>query len=113
MSTPATIAVIVTAAWIGFSAFSLFTRKAFVVDNLVAYGVSPHWWTPLSALKALGATGLVVGLWAPGIGIAAAVGLVLYFAGAVAVILHARSFGHVPFPLLYLVPAATTIWLLA
>ena len=105
MSTAATIVVVVAAAWIGFSAFSLLTGKAFVVDNLVDYGVPRGWWPWLGALKALGAIGLVVGLAVPEVGVAAAAGLVLYFLGAVITVVRARAFGHVLFPLLYLAPA--------
>jgi hypothetical protein len=105
MSTIATVVVIIAAAWIGFSAFSLLTRKAFVVDNLADYGVPERWWPWLGAAKALGAVGLLVGLAVPAVGVAAAAGLVVYFAGAVVTIVKARAYGHVPFPLLYLAPA--------
>ena len=61
----------------------------------------------------LGAIGLLVGIWVPAIGIAAAVALVLYFVGAVVTVLRARAWAHVPFPLLYLVPAAAAGLLIA
>jgi hypothetical protein len=105
MSTTPTVIVILAAAWIGFSAFSLLTRKAFVVDNLAAYGVPESWWPWLGTAKALGAAGLLVGLAVPLVGVAASVGLVVYFSGAVVTIVRARAFSHVPFPLLYLAPA--------
>jgi hypothetical protein len=104
MSTTATIVVLLTAAWVGFSAYSVYTHKAWVVDNLADYGVPRSWWVRLGTAKALGAGGLVVGLWIPAIGIAAAIGLGLYFLGAVLTVLRARAFSHVPFPLLYLAP---------
>jgi hypothetical protein len=104
MSTTTTIVVLLTAAWVGFSAYSVFTNKAWVVDNLADYGVPRSWWVWLGTAKALGAVGLVLGLWVPAIGIAAAVGLGLYFLGAVATVLRARAYTHVPFPLLYLGP---------
>lgn len=105
MSTTATVVVIVAAAWVGFSAFALLTRKPFVTDNLVQYGVPASWWPWLGTAKAAGAFGLVAGLAVPEIGVAAAVGLGLYFTGAVITVLRARAYGHVPFPLLYMVPA--------
>jgi len=105
MSTTATIVVIIAAAWIGFSAFSLLTRKAFVVDNLEDYGVPKSWWPWLGTVKGLGALGLLAGLAVPAIGIAASVGLVVYFIGAVITIVRNGTYGHVPFPLLYLAPA--------
>ncbi|MFD9066917.1 DoxX family protein [Kitasatospora purpeofusca] len=42
---------------------------------------------------------------------AAAVGLILYFLGAVVTCLRARSYSTVPFPLLYLAPVAVTLGL--
>jgi hypothetical protein len=113
MSTTATIVVIIAAAWIGFSAFSLLTRKAFVVDNLEDYGVPKSWWPWLGTVKGLGALGLVAGLAVPAIGIAASVGLVVYFVGAVITIVHTGAYGHIPFPLLYLAPALAAGVLLA
>jgi hypothetical protein len=105
MSTIENIVVTAAAAWIGFSAYSLLTRKAFVVDSLTAYGVPDSWWPWLGTAKALGAAGLLVGLGVPAVGIAAAAGLVVYFTGAVVTIVRAGAYNHIPFPLLYLVPA--------
>jgi hypothetical protein len=105
MTTTATIVVIIAAAWIGFSAFSLLTHKAFVVDNLEDYGVPKTWWPWLGTVKGLGALGLLVGLAVPAIGVAASVGLVAYFIGAVIAIMRTGAYGHIPFPLLYLAPA--------
>ncbi|GAA2776564.1 hypothetical protein GCM10020219_054420 [Nonomuraea dietziae] len=56
-----------------------------------------------------GAAGMLVGLLVPVIGVLAAIGLVLYFTGAVVTVLRARSYSHVPFPLLYLVPVAVSL----
>jgi hypothetical protein len=113
VNTLATVFVIFAAAWVGFSAFSLLARKAFVVDNLAGYGVPEAWWPWLGSAKALGATGLLVGLAVPAVGIAAAACLVLYFGGAVVTIVRARAYGHLPFPLLYLAPALVAGWLIA
>lgn len=104
MSITTTIVVILAAAWVGFSAYAVFTHKSWVVDNLADYGVPQRAWPWLGSAKMLGAVGLVVGLWVPAVGIAAAVGLTLYFVGAVLTVLRARAFAHVPFPLLYLAP---------
>jgi hypothetical protein len=103
-----TTIVLLTAAWVGFSAFSVFTHKAYVIDNFVAYGVPRSWWAWLGSAKALGAVGLVVGLWVPAVGVAAAIGLGLYFLGAVVTIVRARAYSHVPFPMLYLAPVVAT-----
>jgi len=105
LSTPATIVVIIAAAWIGFSAFSLLARKAFVVDNLENHGVPERWWPWLGTVKGIGALGLLAGLAVPAVGLAASVGLVVYFIGAVITIVRTGAYGHIPYPLLYLAPA--------
>ena len=113
MNTFNEIIVIVAAGWVGFSAYAIWTRKAFVVDNISAYGVPERWWPWLGAIKALGSIGLLAGLFVPALGVAAAIGLVLYFLGAVVTVLHAHAYSHVPFPLLYLTPAAVAGVLIA
>lgn len=75
-----------------------------MVDNLADYGVPRSWWAWLGSAKALGAAGLLIGLWMPAVGVAAAAGLVLYFLGAVVTVLRSRAYSHIPFPLLYLGP---------
>ncbi|WP_327141526.1 DoxX family protein [Nocardia sp. NBC_01327] len=106
------IAVTIAAAlWVGFSAVSLLRRAAFVVDPLVEYGVPQSWWTPLGIIKALGAIGLIAGLYSHQIGIAAAIGIILYFVGAVITVLRARSYKTVAFPILYLIPVAVALGL--
>lgn len=104
------IIVTVTAAlWVGFSAYSLLTRADFVVAPLRHYGVPQSWWVPLGLLKAAGALGLLVGLVIPWIGVAAGIGVVLYFSGAVVTVLRARSYNTVVYPVLYLVPTAAAL----
>lgn len=111
MNTAYVIVTIVAALWVGFSAFSLLRRAPFVVDPLVEYGVPQTWWTPLGLAKAAGSIGLIIGLWIPAIGVAAAIGLILYFAGAVVTVLRARSYKTVAFPILYLAPVAVALGL--
>ncbi|GHJ47148.1 membrane protein [Catellatospora sp. TT07R-123] len=113
MSTTTAVVTVLTALWVGFSAFSLLLRAAFVVDPLRTYGVPESWWTPLGLAKAAGALGLLAGLAVPAIGIAAAVALVCYFLGAIITVLRARSYQTVAFPALYLAPVAVTLALLA
>ncbi|WP_262852570.1 DoxX family protein [Mumia quercus] len=113
MGTLTTLLVVITAAWIAFSGVSVLARRAFIVDNLTDYGVPERWWPWLGAAKLLGALGLLAGLAVPALGVAAAVGLGLYFVGAVVTVVRARSYGHVPFPLLYLAPAVAAGVLLA
>jgi DoxX-like family len=109
MSTTATIVTIAAALWVGFSAASVLFRAKWVVEPITSYGVPRSWWPWLGVAKAAGAVGLLVGLFVPVIGVIAGIGLVLYFIGAVITVLRARSYGHVPFPLLYLAPVVASL----
>jgi hypothetical protein len=68
---------------VGYSAGAVFFRAKWVVQPLADYGVPTSWWPWLGAAKAIGAAGLLVGIFVPVIGVMAAIGLVLYFIGAV------------------------------
>ena len=103
------IVTIVAALWVGFSAYSILTKAAFVVEPLQSYGVPQSWWFWLGLAKAAGALGLLVGLFLPFIGVAAAIGIILYFLGAVVTVLRARSYKTVAYPVMYLVPAAAAL----
>ncbi|MEV0440840.1 DoxX family protein [Streptomyces spectabilis] len=109
MSTTAVVVTVLTAAWVGFSGFSLLRKAAFVTEPLVQYGVPQSWWTPLGLAKTAGAVGLLVGLAVPAIGVAAGIGLILYFGGAVVTVLRARSYKTVAFPVLYLAPVVAAL----
>ncbi|MFI9407579.1 DoxX family protein [Nocardia sp. NPDC052316] len=100
---------VLAALWIGFSGYSLFSQQQFVVEPLEQYGVPRSWWNWLALAKSAGASGLIVGFFVPAIGVAAAVGLILYFVGASATAIRARSYQTAVFPVLYLVPAAATL----
>ncbi|MEU6847912.1 DoxX family protein [Streptomyces sp. NPDC046716] len=104
MSVAFVVVTVIAAAMTAFSAVSVFTRAEWVVKPIADYGVPAGWLPWLGAAKAAGAVGLLVGLAVPAIGIAAGIGLVLYFAGAVVTVVRARWFSHVPFPLLYAAP---------
>ncbi|MGW4792705.1 DoxX family protein [Nonomuraea sp. NPDC004297] len=109
MSVSHVVVTVLTAAWVGFSAYSLARKADFVAKPLVEYGVPQAWWPWLAAAKAAGAVGLLAGLAVPAIGVAAGAGLILYFAGAVVTVLRARSFKTVVFPLLYLAPVVAAL----
>ncbi|MEE1828459.1 DoxX family protein [Streptomyces sp. BE20] len=112
MSTAFIVATVLAAVMAGFSGGSVFARAAFVVEPLTEYGVPRSWWNWLGAAKAAGALGLLVGLFAPVVGVLAAIGLVLYFGGAVITVVRARSYAHVAFPLVYMAPAAASLLLI-
>lgn len=103
------VVTVLAALMVGFSAVSVFLRAPWVVDPLADYGVPRVWWPWLGVAKASGAAGLLVGLWFPSVGVMAGLGLVLYFTGAVVTVLRARSYTHVPFPLLYAAPVVGSL----
>src|SRR5215469_10073933 len=104
MSIAYIVVTALAAIMVGYSAFSVFSHTKWVVQPLTDYGVPDVWWPWLATLKAAGATGLLVGLFVPVIGVMAGIGLVLYFAGAVITVVHAHWYAHIPYPLVYLIP---------
>ncbi|MFQ6392209.1 DoxX family protein [Nocardia sp. KC 131] len=115
MSTACAAVTILAAFWVGYSAVAVFFRAGWMVEALAASGVPRAWWNWLGLAKAAGAIGLLAGLFIPFIGVLAAIGLVLYFCGAVTAVLAARSYSQLPFPLLYVAPVigATALGLAA
>lgn len=63
---------------------------AFVRACLDGVGFPEPWWWVLLVAKLLGAGGLLAGLWLPGVGLAANVGVVAYFCCAAAAHVRAR-----------------------
>ncbi|MER6796056.1 DoxX family protein, partial [Amycolatopsis mediterranei] len=94
MTTAHLIVTVAAAVWVGFSAVSMFARAKWVVEPITGYGVPRSWWNPLATAKAAGAAGLLAGLFWPPIGVAAAIGLVLYFGGALVTVAKARAYSH-------------------
>ncbi|HEY7047147.1 MAG TPA: DoxX family protein [Jatrophihabitantaceae bacterium] len=86
------------AANAGMAAADL-ARAKFVRANAAEVGVPESWVPGLAALKAAGAAGLLLGLaGVRPLGIAAAVGLVLFFAVALTFHVRARVFYNIAFP---------------
>lgn len=108
MSIAFVVVTILTAAWVGYSAAALFFGAKWVVQALTDYGVPRSWWPWLGTAKAAGAAGLLVGLFVPVIGVTAAVGLMLYFVGAVVTVVRAGWYSHIPYPLLFLAPVVAS-----
>jgi DoxX-like family len=89
--------VIVTVAAVAanvYAASADATRPEWLMANMTRLGVPQPWLPSLGALKAAGALGLLVGIWVPAIGVAAGVGLILFFTGAIATVVRARWFAH-------------------
>jgi DoxX-like family len=78
-----------------FSATLDFIGFKQVLINMAKAGVPESWITMLGLLKAAGAVGLLIGIGVPLIGVTAAIGLILFFVGAIITHLrvHDYSFG--------------------
>jgi Zn-dependent protease with chaperone function len=97
------------AAALTISAVGKLTRMPQVVENLTRAGVPLDRYPSLAALELAGAAGLLIGWWWAPIGIAAAMGVVLYFAGAVAAHLRQGDRGIGPAGFLLVVALATLV----
>ncbi|MDQ1425004.1 MAG: hypothetical protein QOD72_2502 [Acidimicrobiaceae bacterium] len=87
----AVIAVALSIALVASGAAKL-TKQSRVVESIVGrVGVPVSWFPALASAEIAGAVGLTIGLWVPALGIAAAIGVVLYFIGAVAAHLRAKD----------------------
>ncbi|MFM8240616.1 MAG: DoxX family protein [Actinomycetota bacterium] len=109
------IALIVLAALLGVAAagsgIQKLRRDATVVSAMHAVGVRDPQIPILAILELLGAAGLIVGIWVPFLGMAAAIGLALYFLGAVIAHIRAKSSAKETAPafIIMLIAIATAI----
>ena len=92
MFTAYIVVTVLAAAANIFSATLDFIRYKQVLINMAKAGVPESWITMLGILKAAGAIGLLVGIDVPLIGTAAAIGLILFFVGAVITHLRAHDY---------------------
>ncbi len=99
----ATVLCIVANAFI---AFADYIPAGFVLKNSAEVHVPATALPYLATLKLAGAVGLTLGLIAlPPLGVAAGIGLVLFFIGAVAAHVRARVFYNIGFPGVFLLLA--------
>lgn len=89
------IGVLLALALLG-SATAKLTRNKQVVDTLTGVGVPLGMFPFLAGCEIAGAIGLVIGLWYAPLGIAAAIGVVLYFIGAVGAHVRKSDFKGLP-----------------
>jgi hypothetical protein len=107
MHTAVIITVIVMNAGIGVADL---LKARFVLTTSAAVDVPPSWLPILGTLKLAGAAGLTLGLLGvPALGVAAAIGLVLFYVGAIVAHVRARKFATGAAPLLFLGLAAATL----
>ncbi|WP_330330290.1 DoxX family protein [Streptomyces sp. NBC_00536] len=102
------IATLLTLA-LTFSAVFTARRAEPVISNMRAVAVPDSWLPGLAAAKAAGAAGLVIGFWIAPLGMAAAVGLALYFVGAVATHVRVKHYAFAPAAVLLMLSVASLL----
>jgi hypothetical protein len=107
------IVTILAAAANIFSAACDFVRYEKVSIAMAKAGVPESWMTTLGILKAVGALGLLVGIRVPVIGVAAALGLILFFVGAIITHLRGRDYSLGPAMAFLLLAVAALVMRLA
>ncbi|MFG2526247.1 DoxX family protein [Streptomyces sp. NPDC048527] len=84
-------------------------RDEKVTEGMHKIGVPDSWFPRLSALEIAGALGLVAGIFYRPLGIAASVGIIAYFIGAVITHLRAKDTKGLPMPAVLMVLAAAPL----
>jgi hypothetical protein len=92
-----------------YAAIADFSRANWIVESMTKMNVPQSWLIPLGVIKAAGALGLLVGIGVPVIGMAASIGLVLFFVGAN--VGHIRAHWYSVFPVVFLLLAASSLGL--
>jgi DoxX-like family len=109
MDTASIVVSSLLAALISYSAILKLTHRPKVVEDYRRAGVPESWLNPLAALLLAAAAGLVVGLWWRIAGIAAAAGLIAYFALAVGFHVKANDTKHAVTPIVLMLLAVATV----
>lgn len=105
----AAIVSVLFAALLGFSAARKLTHQEQIVQSYVRVGVPEDKLDHLAMVLLAGAAGLLLGLvWAP-IGVAAAIGLICYFIGAIAFHVRADDTRNLPTPLAFAIFAGVAL----
>lgn len=100
-----TVVSVLLAALLAFSAIRKLSHQEQVVQSYARVGVPERRLNSLAVILLAGAVGLIAGLaWAP-IGVAAAIGVVCYFAIAIVFHIRASDVRRLPTPLMYAVMA--------
>ncbi|WP_135453024.1 DoxX family protein [Mycobacterium sp. DL99] len=106
----ATLIVAITIAANAAMALGNLVGASFVLANSAEVGVPRTWVPVLGLLKGAAAVGLLVGLLAfPPLGVAAAIGLIAFFIGAVITHIRAQVFYNIAFPATFLVLAVLSL----
>ncbi|MGW1028276.1 DoxX family protein [Streptomyces sp. NPDC002577] len=103
------IAAALVAVMLVFSGRGMIVKDERVMASLDAVRVPDAWRLPLAAVKFAGALGLVVGIAYRPLGVAAAVGVVLFFLGAVGAHLRVKDGKGAAFPVILVVVSAVPV----
>jgi DoxX-like family len=106
MFTTYMIVTVLVAMANSYAAINDFLRAEFVLSSMDRLGIPEAQLLPLGVLKAAGAAGLLVGIGVPLVGVAAGLGLVLFFVGAIVTAVRAHWYAHIPQPAMFLLLAA-------
>jgi len=105
------VSILLTLALAG-SGIQKLRRAPAIVKQLGGLGVTPPMLTVLGSLELLAALGLIIGIWWIPLAIAAAIGTVIYFIGAIVAHLRKRDRGVAPAAVLLLLAIATLVLLI-
>jgi hypothetical protein len=109
MSAAYVVVTIVTILANGWAAATDLAQPRWLLANMAEVSVPRSWLPPLAVLKGAGAAGLLIGLLAVRLlGIAAAIGLVLFFTGALATHVRTRVFHNIAVPATFFALAAAS-----
>ena len=72
---------------------SLLLAAILLGDAALSLKLPKDWWWALIVIKCLAAVGLIAGLWFPGVGITAMIGVIAYFCAAAAAHVRAHFLG--------------------
>ncbi|TDZ96722.1 DoxX family protein [Mycobacteroides salmoniphilum] len=94
----------------GFEVAAKAVKAQFVVQNSGEVGLAPRWIPYLAVVEGAGVAGLIIGLaGVRPIGLAAAIGLVAFFIGAVAAHIRSNVLHNIAFPSVFLALAAGSV----
>lgn len=88
-----------------YAAINDFTRVDWVLANMARLKIPQSWLFWLGFLKMAGALGLLAGIVLPPVGVAASIGLILFFTGAIVTTIRAHWYAHTPVPGIWLLLA--------
>lgn len=94
----------------GFEVVAKAVKAQFVVQNSGEVGLAPRWIPYLAVIEGAGVAGLIIGLaGVRPIGLAAAIGLVAFFTGAVGAHIRSNVLHNIAFPGVFLALAVGSL----